>query len=275
LGAAVPLFDVSSPSDPRLAPYQHVSDVVVAARAGLFIAEGRLVVERLLASLHLHTQSVLVTPAAYHALAHALEARPEVPVLRAPQAVVNEVSGHNIHRGCLAVAERPAPREWTELVEGARLVVVLEGVGDADNVGSAFRSASAFGVDAVLVGPACADPLYRKAIRTSMAATLTMPFGPVSPWPRALGSLRDAGWHIVGLTPRPDAPALHTVADPHRTRPTALLFGTEGDGLTAAALDACSTLARIPMVPGHDSLNVAVSVAVALYEMTRHEDDRR
>ena len=149
---------------------------------------------------------------------------------------------------------------------------MLEQLGDADNVGSTFRSAAAFGVDAVLLGPGCADPLYRKAIRTSMGTALSVPFASLDtgtrPWPAALRTLRESGWRVVGLTPRGDCPPLWDVVG-ESTRRLALVFGHEGDGLSEDALGACTHLARIPMAPGVDSLNVGVSVGVTLYDVTR------
>ena len=114
---------------------------------------------------------------------------------------MNAVAGFNIHRGCLALAARPPPPTWEDLATRTSRLVVLEGVGDADNVGSTFRCAAAFGAGGVLLGPACADPLYRKAIRTSMAATLSVPFALAEPWPDVLAALQFRGWHVVGLTP--------------------------------------------------------------------------
>ena len=193
----------------------------------------------------------------------------DLEVFQVPQAVMNDVAGFNIHRGCLALAGRPAPRAWEDVATHASRLMVLEGVGDADNVGSAFRCAAAFGVGGILLGPACADPLYRKSIRTSMAATLTVPFAVAQPWPDVLAALQFRGWHVIGLTPATDQEPLWEAAAGARHRRTALVFGHEGDGLTAGARAACTVLARIPMAPGVDSLNVAVSAGVALYELSR------
>jgi tRNA G18 (ribose-2'-O)-methylase SpoU len=266
----VPIVAVASVDDTCLLGYHAVSDPELATRDGLFVAEGRLVVRRLLSTPSLVTRSLLLTPPAYEGLADVLNGRPEVTVFLASQDVMNGVAGFNIHRGCLALAERPAPRTWQDVAAGARQLVVLEQVGDADNVGSAFRCAAAFGAGGVLLGPSCADPLYRKAIRTSMAATLAVPFAQALPWPDALTALDGDGWHVIGLTPRADeSPLWETAAGARRAR-TALVFGHEGNGLSAAALRACTHLARIPMAPGVDSLNVGVSVGVALYEISRH-----
>jgi tRNA G18 (ribose-2'-O)-methylase SpoU len=272
---AVPVISVESADDVRLSRYRGVSDPALVRDSGLFIAEGRRVVDRLLRSPAFTIESVLVTRPAYAALQTepaTLETRPDVTVYLVPQAVMDGVAGFHIHRGCLALARRPPLPAWESLAAGARTLVVLERLGDADNVGSTFRSAAAFGADGVLLGPGCADPLYRKAIRTSMGTVLAVPFAPVDtearPWPGALGTLRQSGWHVVGLTPRADCPPLWDVVGPSTHR-LALVFGHEGDGLSTDALDACTHLARIPMAPGVDSLNVGVAVGVALYDVTR------
>jgi tRNA G18 (ribose-2'-O)-methylase SpoU len=271
----VPVIAVDAATDERLSGYRAVSDPALARGRGLFVAEGRRVVERLLHSPTLQVESVLVTAPAYAALQAsgvALAARPDVTVYVASQDVMNEVAGFHIHRGCLALAVRPALPPWETLAGRGRTLVVLERLGDADNVGSTFRSAAAFGVDAVLLGPGCADPLYRKAIRTSMGAALSIRFAyvdtPAQPWPMGLQTLRDGGWHVVGLTPRADCPPLWETAVAGADR-LALVFGHEGDGLSPQALRRCTSLARIPMAPGVDSLNVGVSVGVALYEVAR------
>jgi tRNA G18 (ribose-2'-O)-methylase SpoU len=263
------ITEVASADDPRLGGYRAVSEPELARQRGLFVAEGRRVVERVLSIPTLVPRSVLVTPTARLAMAASLDARPEVPVLVVPQAVMDEVSGFNIHRGCLALVERPRRASWQAVAEGASRLVVLEHVSDADNVGSIFRCAAAFGAQGVLLGPACADPLYRKAIRTSMAATLAVPFADAEPWPDVLRTLQQHGWDVVGLTPHEGGSLWKSDLGVASTRRTALVAGHEGDGLSAAALAACSTRARIPMASGVDSLNVGVSVGVSLYELAR------
>src|SRR5688572_17547681 len=162
-----------------LADFRNVPDPDLVARRGLFVAEGRLVVTRLLRSSRYTVRSIMVTETAYAAIREVIDARADVPVYLVSQQTMNRVSGFNIHRGCLALGERPPLQNWRELAAASRTLVVLERVGNADNVGALFRNAAALGADAVLLGPACADPLYRKAIGTSMAAALTMPFAPV------------------------------------------------------------------------------------------------
>ena len=200
---------VDDPDDSRLTDFRAVSDPELARTRQLFIAEGRLVVERLLTSRSFETRAVLVTPSGMNALEEALARRPGVPVYIVPKDVLDGVAGFNFHRGCLAAGARPPRAEWRACTAGARRAVVLERVGDADNVGAIFRSAAAFGADTVLLGPSCADPLYRKAIRTSMGAVLTIPFADAVPWPATLRDLAADGWALVALTTAADAMLLH------------------------------------------------------------------
>ena len=252
--------------DRRLADYRNIPDAQLVRERGLFVAEGRLVVRRLLTESTLTPKSVLVTETARQALSHALESRPDVPVFVATPQVINGIAGFNIHRGCLAVGERPEPRDWQDLARGARLVVLLERVANADNVGAVFRNAAAFAADAVLLDEATTDPLYRKAIRTSMGAALVMPFGRVTNVPDVLDELREAGFATVAMTPSASAQPLPSVVEAAAARPVAILLGHEGDGVTETSLEACEFQARIPISSDVDSLNVATAAAVALYE---------
>ena len=272
----MPIIRTDNPGDPRLADYRGVSDADLAARQGIFIAEGRLVVRRLLSSSLFATRSVLVTEAAFASLADALARRPAVPVLLVRQEVMNAIAGFDIHRGCLAIGERPAAATWQSVTQItnhksqiANVVVVLERVANPDNVGGVFRSAAAFGAGAVLLDPSTVDPLYRKAIRTSMGAALQVPFARAQPWPDALTELRRLGFAVVAMTLSPGAPPLHQSIDAVAGRPIAIVLGHEGDGLTADALAACEVQARIPMSREVDSLNVATTAAIALYEFRR------
>ena len=252
--------------DERLSEFRNVPDPELVARHGLFVAEGRLVVRRLLDS-GLEARAVLVTEPALASLQDALVTRPALPVFVVPQDVMNNVTGFNIHRGCVALGVRPPARGWRDVSATTRRLVVLERVGDADNVGSIFRNAAAFGAGGVLLQSGCADPLYRKAIRTSMAASLTVPYAAAEPWPDMLRGLRAAGWATIAMTPSADAPVLTETAANVTGQPVALVLGHEGDGLTREALDACSHRARIPMAPDVDSVNVATAAAIALYEL--------
>ena len=252
--------------DERLADFRNVPDPELLARRGLFVAEGRLIVRRLLADPRWDTRAILVTEPALASLRDVLAVRPALPVYVVTQEVMNGAAGFNFHRGCLAIGARPPARNWRDLAISARRIVALERLGDADNVGSIFRSAAAFGADGVLLQSACADPLYRKAIRTSMAASLSMPYAAAEPWPEVLRELADAGWTTIAMTPA-DAPPLRDVAASVAGRPAALVLGHEGEGLTPEAIAACSHRARIPMASGVDSVNVATAAAIALYEM--------
>jgi len=262
------VLHIDAPADARLADYRSITDRSLLEARGIFIAEGRLVVRRLLASTRFRTRSVLVTEPAYRALADDLNRPGHPPVYVVSQAVMNTIAGLEIHRGCLAVGERPPPADWRSLARDARRLVILERVTDADNVGSVFRNGAAFGVNAVLLGPATTDPLYRKAIRTSMAASLALPFAVAEPWPGALQELRDAGVSVIGLVPSAPLALEDIAAAIHGTR-VAIVAGHEGDGLSAAALDMCEFTAKIPMAAGIDSINVATAVAVGLYELSR------
>jgi tRNA G18 (ribose-2'-O)-methylase SpoU len=267
--STVPVIAVNAGDDERLADYRNIPDPELVERRGIFVAEGRLVVTRLLEQSRIVTRSLMVTDAALASMAPALAGRPGLPVYRVAQPVMDQVAGFNIHRGCLAIGERPPRMRWNDVVAGARAVLVLERIANPDNVGGIFRNALALGADAVLLGAACADPLYRKAIRTSMGAALLVPFADPQPWPEALRQLRVDGFAVIALTPSPAAALLHDAVARVKGRRAALVLGHEGEGLTAEALDACELQARIPM-HRFDSLNVASAAAIALYELRRH-----
>jgi tRNA G18 (ribose-2'-O)-methylase SpoU len=267
----VPVLSVDDAGDPRLADYSGIPDPELARARGVFVAEGRLVVRRLL-SARFTTRSLMVTPAALDAVAPEISERPCLPVYVVPQAVMNTVAGFHIHRGCLAIGERPAPTPWEAVARGSgsldppQCLVALERVGNADNVGATFRAAAAFGAGGVLLDGACADPLYRKAIRTSMGAALQVPFATGVDWTEALGRLRRDGWMVVGLTPTIDAAPVRELFAAARGARAVLVLGHEGDGLTDATAGACTHLARIPMRAEVDSVNVAMAAGIALYE---------
>lgn len=254
---------VAGLDDPRLDDYRHLGDPATLTARGLFVAEGRLVVARLAGQRRHVVRSLLLTDTAAAAMASTITALPpEVPVYVVPQGVMNAVVGFNIHRGCLALAVRPAAPglDTLDLAAIGRLVVA-EGVNNPDNVGGLFRNAAALGAGALVLGPGCGDPLYRKAIRTSMAASLQLPWAIAGAWPDALGTIRAAGLAVVACTPSPDAPSLYETALPGRA---AVLVGAEGSGLSADALAAADVRVRIPMHGGMDSLNVATAAAVVL-----------
>ncbi len=258
---------LDSLDDPRVAHYRHIGDSAYLRAHRLFVAEGRLVVRRLLESPSSRIESVLVTPTAFDGLTTLLDnASARAPIYIVNQSDMNTLVGFNIHRGCLALAVRPddCVLSASELTDITR-VVILEGVNNPDNVGGIFRSAAAFGADLVVLGPHCGDPLYRKAVRTSMAATLQVPFVSAGAWPNAIGTLRRAGFNVIALTPDPRAQPLATLSS--SASRTALLVGAEGDGLTDDALDAADIRARIPMTSRVDSLNVTTAASIAMYHV--------
>ena len=254
------IHEIDRDGDPRLEPYRNVGDAGWLRARGLFVVEGRLGAARLLA-LGAAVESLLVTPAAFAAFDPALLARCTVYV--APQAIVNGVTGFDFHRGCLALAPRPplrAPDEFSL----ARRLVVLEGVNNPDNVGGIFRSAAALGADAVLLGPGTGDPLYRKAVRTSMGAALWLPFAELDPWPGALRRIRAMGFEMAALSPSGTLTLDEFVEQTPPDARLALLVGAEGTGLTQAALAGSDTTVRIPVAARSDSLNVTVAASIAL-----------
>ena len=278
--AGVSIVRIDSRDDDRLSEFRNVPDPELLVRLGLFVAEGRLVVARLLAS-GLETRLLLVTEAALASLEEALAGQ-TIPIYVVPQKVMSEVTGFNFHRGCLAIGVRPPARDWRDVVSHASCppgsarrspgcrptLIVLERVGNVDNIGSIFRHAAAFSAGGVLLQADCADPLYRKALRTSMGASLATSYAKV-PWPDALEELGGSGWATVAMTPALDAPQLQDVAASVANRPVAIVLGHEGEGLTRDAIAACTHRARIAMANGVDSVNVATAAAIALYERNR------
>lgn len=258
-------MSIESLEDSRVADFRFIADQQYLKTRGIFVAEGRLVLRRLLNSYRFETRAILVTPAAADAVGDVL-GRTTAPVYLAPPALMNDLAGFNIHRGCLAIGTRPGDAALeADALERATRIIVLEGVNNPDNVGGLFRSALAFGVDLVVLGPNCGDPLYRKAIRTSMAATLEVPFASAGDWPGAITHLREHGFEVLALTPASAAaPLAGFRATSHRI---ALLLGAEGDGLSAAALERSSARLRIPMNGNLDSLNVNTAGSIAMYEL--------
>jgi tRNA G18 (ribose-2'-O)-methylase SpoU len=266
---------VASADDPRVAPYRDLREGRLLEEQGCFVAESRHVVRRLLASGRFPVRSLLVTEAALADVEEALAERARPPlVLRAEHAVLCEIAGYPVHQGCLALAERgpePALEEVARAAAaGGGLVVGLEQLTDPANVGSVFRNALAFGADAVVLAPGGAHPLFRKSVRVSMAATLAVPFARAEPWPAALGKLRAEGFLVLACVAREDAVDVRSFG---RERPLperlALLFGTEGAGLSAAARAAADLEVTVRTAPALDSLNVATASGIVLHHFSR------
>jgi tRNA G18 (ribose-2'-O)-methylase SpoU len=255
---------VDDPGDPRLRDFTDLRDVQLrSAREpaeGLFLAEGEATIRRALAAGY-EPRAVLLTDRWLAPLADVLDPI-DVPVYVVYDGVLAGTTGFPVHRGALAsFGRRPIP-DAGELLMDATRVVVLEDLSDHTNVGAVFRCAAALGWDAVLLTPRCADPLYRRAVRTSMGAVFDVP------WTRIDGpdSVCDAGFTLAALTPAADAVPLADVRPPARL---ALALGAEGPGLTAGWLDRAELRVRVPMRAGVDSLNVAAAAAIACYVLGR------
>ncbi len=260
---------VEDADDPRIAAYRAVREKDLVGRGERFVAEGEVVLRLLLGERCRHgVESALISERRYEALAPLLERMPHhAPLYVAGQAAMDAIVGFHIHRGALAIGRRAPAVDASELVAGLgpnALVVGLIGVSNHDNVGGAFRNAAAFGADAVLLDAASCDPLYRKAIRVSVGASLITPFARGGSGEDILGALQTAGFATYALSP---AGAIR-LDEVRATGRRALLLGAEGPGLPAALMARTRTV-RIPMAAGFDSLNVATTSGVALYEMTR------
>jgi tRNA G18 (ribose-2'-O)-methylase SpoU len=284
----VKLVTIDSLDDPRVADYRNLRDHELIQRAdpfdpdghrGLFIAEGELVVRRLLESTYC-VHSVFIAGNRLDAIRDALEPLPdEAPVFVADGKLLNEVVGFNIHRGILAAGIRPRPVPLDDLLNRAGPFVILEDLYNHDNIGSIFRNAAALGGAGVtvLISPRTADPLYRKALRVSTGHALLIPWTRVDDWPSGLDRIRAAGIQLLAMTPGPSSLDIREIASARQVREgsarLAVLMGTEGTGLTEAAMQRADARVRIDMPPGPhgapaDSLNVAVAAAVALFALS-------
>jgi tRNA G18 (ribose-2'-O)-methylase SpoU len=266
----MPIERVDRIDDGRLADYRHVPDPDLLRRGEIFIAEGRLVVRELLTRSRFRARSILLTEAAYRSLVDVLEPRlTDTHVFIVPAAAIEGLTGFNIHRGCLAIGERLGRSSVVQMLARlprARRLVALEQIGNADNMGGIFRNAAAFAVDAVVVGPGCCDPLYRKAIRVSVGTALRVPFCHADDWQADLQALKTAGFTLVALTPAVEAQDLGAyVSSIMPAARVAVLAGSEGDGLIPETLARADVALRIPMAPATDSINVATAVGIALH----------
>ncbi|MFJ7274542.1 TrmH family RNA methyltransferase [Kitasatospora sp. NPDC098663] len=260
---------ITDPADPRLGDYTGLTDVELRRQRepaeGLFIAEGEKVIRRALAAGY-RMRSMLLTSKWLEVMADVI-AEADAPVHVVEPGLAEAVTGYHVHRGALASMERKPLPQAADLLAGARRVAVLEGLVDHTNLGAIFRSAAALGMDAVLLSPDCADPLYRRAVKVSMGAVFAVPYARLDPWPAALETVRTAGFTLLALTPADAAVDLVGLA-PHRLPKAALMLGAEGDGLTGPALAAADHAVRIPMAHGIDSLNVGAAAAVSFYAVT-------
>ena len=255
---------VGDAGDPRLADYVRLTDVSLRksleAAHGLFIAEGELVIRRAIAAGY-PVRSLPVTSDRLEALAD-LAGFCAGPVYVVPPETAQQLTGYRVHRGALASMRRLPLRPVDEVIRGARRVVVLEDIVDHTNVGAIFRCVAGLGLDAVVLAPRCADPLYRRSVRVSMGAVFAVPYARLEDWREGLGLLRAAGFRLLALTPAAEAVPIGGALAGGRV---ALLLGAEGDGLSARWRDQADLSVRIPMSGGIDSLNVASAAAIACY----------
>lgn len=288
---------IDDPRDPRLDDFRNLNASDKKSGEQLIIAEGTLVVPRLLASPY-PTRAVVGFPGKLRAIEESLSSSfsgDDAPfsVFEVSREVLKEVAGFDMHRGLVASADRlPESEELsvealldqleategTEVTEGTKgasgVIAVLEGVGDHENIGSIFRNAAGLGVDAVLFGAATADPLYRRSVRVSMGHVLRLPWarfpGTTTTWQRDLQLLQSRGYEGVALTPSGNRTLREaTEAARERGKKVAVMVGAEGPGLTEHAMRAADVRAVIPMARGTDSLNVATAAAIAFYEAVR------
>jgi tRNA G18 (ribose-2'-O)-methylase SpoU len=268
------LIEITSLGDPRVADYCNIKDAELRRRQGLFIVEGRGNLRCMLEQSFYPPVSLLLNPAAVAALSASLaKLGSETPIYVAPRELMNEIAGYNVHRGVLAMGRNGAAQSVEALLAAlstqgdpgaASLIIVLENVSNPDNVGQIFRNGLAFGVDAVILSPHTTGPLYRKAIRTSMGATLRIPFARAKSWPKdTANALAEEGYALVALDPggRPILGSHESTSLPARV---ALVFGSEGLGISSELLDRVDLRLRIDMEPGMDSLNVAMASGITL-----------
>ncbi|WP_449277296.1 TrmH family RNA methyltransferase [Leucobacter sp. GX24907] len=277
------LHRIASLDAPELRDFTQLTDValrrVLEPESGLYLAESPKVIERAITAGH-RPRSVLLLEEWLPQIEPLLAAFPEVPVYLGTPEQLERLTGFHMHRGAIASMHRPEPIDPAELLAASSLasqttrgsgrparsrIAVLENLADHANVGSAFRNAAAMGLDAVLVTPRCADPLYRRAVRVSMGTVFQVPWTRIDPWPRSgLQLLKDLGYVVAGMTLGEGAITLdELVAEDHER--LALVFGTEGHGLIPATDRQLDRRVTIPMMGGVDSLNVAASSAVAFY----------
>jgi tRNA G18 (ribose-2'-O)-methylase SpoU len=264
---------VGEAGDPRLADYTSLTDVALRRvrepAEGLFMAESTQVIRRALAAGH-RLRSVLTAPRWLPEMPDVLDAAASqgAPVLVAEEPVLTRITGFHLHRGALAAMHRPPLVPVAAVLAGARRAVVLEDLVDHTNVGAVFRSAAALGVEAILVTPRCADPLYRRSVRVSMGTVFAVPWTRIAPWPAALDEVRAVGFTVAALGVRPGAVPLDEVAADPPER-LCWVLGTEGDGLSPPVLVAADVTVAIPMTGGVDSLNAAAAAAVAFWATRR------
>ena len=282
-GSVPRTIEIGSADDPRLADYTQLTDVGLRthleAEHGLFIAEGTKVITRAVAAGY-PVRSVLLArgrladlPAL--GLIGAGAGDGDAPVYLVPDEVAEHITGYRVHRGALASLNRKPLPAVAAVIRDASRIVVLEDLVDHGNVGAIFRCAAALGVDAVVLSPRCADPLYRRSVKVSMGAVFAIPYARMTEWFDGLAELRNSGFRVLALTPDERATPIGKALESGGGR-VALLLGTEGDGLSSRWLHAADEGVRIPMHPaargaGVDSLNVVAAAAIACHLLANEQ----
>ena len=264
---------IGSADDPRLADYTRLTDVGLRthleAEHGLFIAEGTKVIRRAVEGGYA-ARSVLL---AQSRVADLATLHLPVPVYVVPDEVAERLTGYRVHRGALAAFNRKPLPAVSDVISDARRIVVLEDLVDHANVGAIFRCAAALGVDAVVLSPRCADPLYRRSVKVSMGTVFAIPYARMTEWFDGLAGLKACGFRVLALTPDERATPIGAALEAAKGGRAALLFGTEGDGLSARWLRTADETVRIPMRAGVDSLNVVAAAAIACHLLASEAGD--
>jgi tRNA G18 (ribose-2'-O)-methylase SpoU len=273
-------IEVASAADTRLADYTRLTDAALRihleAEYGLFIAEGTKVITRAVAAGY-PVRSLLLGQSRAADLPALAEAAAGAPVYLVPDDVAEGLTGYRVHRGALASLSRKPLPEVRAVIAGARRIVVLEDLVDHGNVGAIFRCAAALGVDAVVLSPRCADPLYRRSVKVSMGAVFAIPYARMADWHDGLAELKSGGFRVLALTPDEHATPVTSALRAANAEKVALVLGTEGDGLSARWLHEADEAVRIPMNPaaraaGVDSLNVVAAAAIACHLLVQGDD---
>ena len=263
------MIRIDQPDDPRIAGFRDIRERDLTGRQGLFVAEGEVVLNVLMSDRSLcRPVAFLLDSKRVEGLARLLaRVADDTPVYVAGQPVLDAIAGFHLHRGILALGEKPPVQSLDACLQGTgpdAVVVVACGIGNHDNMGGVFRNAAAFGAGAVLLDAHCCDPFYRKAIRVSVGAVLRTPMATGLDALTLVEGLKAAGFEVLALTPG--------AAEPLESMPrggrVAIVLGPEGPGLSPVVLDCCRPVG-IPMSGGFDSLNVSVASGIALHHFTR------
>ena len=265
------LITIDDPDDPRLQDYVALTDVELRRRRepeeGLFIAEGEKVIRRA-GGAGYRMRSMLLSAKWVDVMRDVIDEVP-APVYAVSPELAERVTGYHVHRGALASMQRKPLPPAADLLAGASRIAVLEGLTDHANLGAVYRSAAALGMDAILLSPDCADPLYRRSVKVSMGAVFSVPYARLEVWPKGLEEVRAAGFSILALTPNEAATAVREVPAERLDR-CAVMLGSEGHGLTTEALRAADAWVRIPMSHDIDSLNIAAAAAITFFALAEH-----